>query len=163
MPSIDKHFPEHGPTMLTKKDIHFAVLNTLNDRIVQLNAALNDALDATANETKSTAGDKHETGRAMAQLEQEKLGSQLGEAHKLKEMLSRINPDETCTSVCSGCLVETDLGTFYVSVGIGAVTVEGQSIFCMTPLAPLCSAMMGKKAGDSIHWQGKEVRITGIT
>lgn len=163
MPSIDKYFPEHGTLMITKKDIHFTVLNTLNDRIIQLNAALNDALDATANETKSTAGDKHETGRAMAQIEQEKLGSQLGEAHKLKEMLSRIDPEITCTVVGSGSLVESSLGTFYVSVGIGVVTVHGMSIFCMTPLAPLCNAMMNKKAGDSILWQGKEVIITGIS
>ena len=37
-------------------------------------------------EQKSSAGDKHETGRAMVQLEQEKLGKQL---HKLQRRASK--------------------------------------------------------------------------
>lgn len=148
--------------MLSKKVIHQSVLGNLNERIQQLNAALNDALDATANETKSTAGDKHETGRAMAQLEQEKLSSQISEVIKLKEALSRLDPEIPCTTVCSGALVETTLGTFYISVGIGALNIEGKPIFCMTPMAPLCQAMMGKKAGDVINWQGKDVRMVEV-
>ncbi len=149
--------------MLSKRDIHLSVQQNLNDRLEQLNAALNDALDATANETKSTAGDKHETGRAMAQLEQEKLGSQISEVHKLKEMIARIAPDTSCNTVCSGSLVVTSNGTFYISVGIGAIMINGNSVFCMTPVAPLCNAMMGMKAGESVNWQGKEVRIISVS
>jgi transcription elongation GreA/GreB family factor len=148
--------------MLDKKQIHEVVLNELNIRISALNAALNDALDATANETKSTAGDKHETGRAMAQLEQEKLGSQISEGHKLKEILSRIDPAMKSVSVSSGSLVTTDTGTFYISIGIGQMKIGDQEIFCMTPLAPLCKEMLGKKAGESITWQGKKVQILKI-
>ncbi len=44
------------------------IINTILD--------LRESLDS---ETKSSAGDKHETGRAMLQLEREKAGSQLAE------------------------------------------------------------------------------------
>lgn len=148
--------------MLNKKAVHLAVLTNLSGRFEQLNAALNDALDATANETKSTAGDKHETGRAMAQLEQEKLSSQISEVNKLKEAISRIDPESQCNSVCPGSLVETSMGFFYISIGIGAVQADGHSVFCMTPIAPLCNVIIGKKAGDVINWQGKEVRIVSV-
>ena len=57
-------------------------------------ASLQESLNS---ETKSSAGDKHETGRAMVQLEQEKLGQQLQEIEKNDPSLKtsghrRINP-----------------------------------------------------------------------
>ncbi|MFN5878437.1 MAG: hypothetical protein ACK44B_06215 [Flavobacteriales bacterium] len=149
--------------MLTKKTLHSSILIKLNERIEQLKTELKDTLDATANETKSSAGDKHETGRAMAQLEQEKLGGQINEVIKLKEALLRLNPETPCNTVCLGSMVLTSMGKFYISVGIGAQIIDGQSIFCMTPLAPICQSMLGKKAGDSISWQGNEIRIMSIS
>ncbi len=66
-----------------KQKLHSALIEEVEKRSANLQDSLNDALDSTANETKSTAGDKHETGRAMAQLEQEKIGSQIAEITKL--------------------------------------------------------------------------------
>ena len=57
-------------------------LQNLNNRIQEVNHAL-------LSETKSTAGDKHETGRAMVQLEREKLGSQLAELEKMENLLEQ--------------------------------------------------------------------------
>ena len=45
--------------------------------------AMSDAKEAANNETKSTAGDKHETARAAMQFEQEKLSGQLIEIDRL--------------------------------------------------------------------------------
>ena len=51
---------------------------TIQNNIEELQKALNS-------ETKSSAGDKHETGRAMLQLDREKLGLQLAEINKIKK------------------------------------------------------------------------------
>lgn len=59
-----------------------ALERKVEERIQHLQLALDDAMQATADDSKSTAGDKHETSRAMAHLEQEKLGSQFSEALK---------------------------------------------------------------------------------
>ena len=75
---------------MDKEAVHSNVLTELKRRFDQLQHLLNDALEATAGDTKSSAGDKHETSRAMAQLEQEKIGAQLGELSKLQEILFRI-------------------------------------------------------------------------
>src|SRR5688572_22056225 len=82
-------------------------------------------------ETKSTAGDKHETGRAMAQIEQEKAARQLAEAEKLSAALARIRSDET-TSIGTGSIVVTSSGIFFISVPLGAITVSGQSFFAIS-------------------------------
>ena len=45
--------------------------------------------NALLSETKSSAGDKHETGRAMLKLEREKAGVQLREIHKEEEIIAK--------------------------------------------------------------------------
>lgn len=148
---------------LNKLEIHAALVNEVNLRAAKLQESLSDALEATANETKSTAGDKHETSRAMAQLEQEKIGGQIAEISKLKEVLFRINPTDTHSTIQLGSLIETSAGIFYISVGIGAFSIQGKNLFCITPMAPLCQKLLGKSVNDSIEWQGKQITITALS
>lgn len=148
---------------LFKIRLYQALLSEVDQRAQNLQASLNDALDSTANETKSTAGDKHETGRAMAQLEQEKIGSQIAEITKLKEILFRIQPEKNHSNVELGSLVTTSIGIFFISIGIGAFPFEGKSVFCITPMAPVCQLLLGKQAGDSFEWQGKKIEIVIVS
>ena len=144
---------------MDKEAVHSLVLTELKRRFDQLQHLLNDALEATAGDTKSSAGDKHETSRAMAQLEQEKIGAQLGELSKLQEVLFRIDSTHSSNRIQLGSLVETSKGWFYVSVGIGQIHFEGTSIFCITPMAPLCKILMGKTTDDAVDWQGEKITV----
>lgn len=146
-----------------KQKLHSSLVHEVEKRSANLQEALIDALDSTANETKSTAGDKHETGRAMAQLEQEKIGSQLAEITKLKEILFRIQPEKNHSKVELGSLVETTNGLFYISIGIGSFLCEGKSVFCITPMAPVCQLLLGKQQGAQIEWQGKKIEIIAVS
>ena len=46
-------------------------------------------------ETKSSAGDKHETGRAMIQLEMEKASQQLLVVTEMKDILKKLSIEKT--------------------------------------------------------------------
>lgn len=145
---------------LSKKEIiHSVLLKEIEMRFQSLNDSLKDVLTATADDTKSSAGDKHETSRAMAQLEQEKIGGQISEMNKLQEILYRIDPTQTHSVIQLGSLVQTSNGWFYLSVGIGPISVENETIFCMTLAAPLGKLLFEKKSGDSVEWQGKSIQI----
>lgn len=146
-----------------KVRLYQALLKEVDQRAQNLQDSLIDALDSTANETKSTAGDKHETGRAMAQLEQEKIGSQLAEITKLKEILFRIQPEKIHSKVELGSLVKTSNGLFFISIGIGAFPFEDKSVFCITPMAPVCQLLLGKQEGDQVEWQGKKIDINLVS
>ena len=63
----------------------------VHERIAATQEAIYTAQLSANEETKSSAGDKYETGRAMAQLEIEKNTAQLAEALKLKQMLKQIS------------------------------------------------------------------------
>jgi hypothetical protein len=144
---------------MDKTTVHAVVVQEVSRRMLQLNELLQDAFDATANESKSSAGDKHETSRAMAQLEQEKIGGQLIEMTKLHTILQRIEPTFVSESIQLGSLVETSSGWFYLSVGIGILNVSGTNLFCITPNAPVGKLLVGKKVKDSIEFNGNPTQI----
>ncbi|MGR6088636.1 MAG: hypothetical protein ACU4F9_10695 [Arcticibacter sp.] len=137
-------------------------MDLLVKRSDEIRAAM-DAVQQSANsETKSTAGDKHETARAMAQLEVEMLSKQLEEVNKSIAMLKRIPTNTNSTSVQQGSVVETSIGTFYLSVGLGNFIVAGKNIMAISTESPLALAIMGKHAGDQIDWRGSCVKVISL-
>jgi len=110
--------------MLDKAHVYQALKKELETKISRLQIAFDDLLLALTSNTKSSAGDKHETGRAMAQLEQEKLSSQLGQLTLLKEALAKIEPDEKHESIQFGSLIKTGNGYFFLSIGLGKISLD---------------------------------------
>ena len=122
-----------------------------------------DAIQQGANaDTKSTAGDKHETARAMAQLDVEMLSKQLAETNKSIEILKRIPTNNTSKTIQQGSVVETNMGTFYLSVGLGNIQVDGKTIMAISTESPMAKAIMGKKAGDQIEWRAQQMTVIAI-
>ena len=147
---------------MNKEIVHRAILNNLNERIESLNSILKETFEATAEDSKSSAGDKHETGVAMAQLEQEKLTKQINEFLQLKEALLKINPSKVHTKIETGSLVETNNGWYYFSIGLGAIKIEETIIFAMNPLAPIGLLLNGKSKGESIIFNEKSTKILDV-
>lgn len=135
----------------------------VNKRVSTLEKALDSSRAEMASESKSTAGDKHETGRAMAQLEQEKLGRQLLSARDLQQAAAQIKVDEELNEIQFGSLVKASTGLFFFSVGIGKLTVGNESVFCLTMTSPLGNALKGKKIGDIIQFNGRFIAVLEIS
>jgi transcription elongation GreA/GreB family factor len=137
-------------------------MDLLAKRSEELREAI-DAIQQGANaDTKSTAGDKHETARAMAQLDVEMLSKQLGEINKSIEVLKRIPLKNTSSTVQPGSVVETTIGTFYLSVGLGNIQVAEKTIMAISTESPMAKALMGKKAGDRIDWRAQLITVITI-
>ena len=85
-------------------------------KISTLNAEYALYRESAAGETKSTAGDKHDTAKAMMQLEQEKLGRQLEICLQQKRILEQVDAGKVCNCVEFSCIVETDAGNFFISI-----------------------------------------------
>ena len=146
-----------------KLHIHSYCLDYVNKRIKTCNEAMKSAQDAANEESKSSAGDKYETGRAMMQLEKEKHYTQLQEAHKLMQVLEQITPEKVNDCVGLGSLVETSKGSFYISISLGKVQVDDNDIFVVSPTSPIGIALQSKKKGDKIIFNGTDYEIKKIT
>lgn len=122
----------------------------IEERFSLAQAAMNEAQASANQEEKSSAGDKYETGRAMAQQERDKAATQVAEALKLREALNRINPDKIFKRVEPGSLVLTDQAHYFVGVAAGKLAINGIECFAISTASPIGQMMMGKKPGDSI-------------
>jgi len=142
--------------MTLKESIHQVLRIQLKFRIDEIQNILDDLHLSGSRDAKSSAGDKHETGIAMAQLEQEKLRYQIYEFQKMEEIVQKINPSKSNNKINLGSLVQTDKGWFYISVGLGSLTFNEQAIFAINPEAPFGMALIEKEKGDSIYFNGVE-------
>lgn len=135
----------------------------LNESIRQAKQAIANA-QASANEaTKSSAGDKYETSRAMGQLDIEMYTRQLHDAESKLATVENIEANLRHQNEANlGSLVSTSLGTFFIAVGIGKIEIEKQPIMVMSPQSPIGEAIFQKKRGDSVTFRGKEIKIIHV-
>ena len=148
--------------MTLKESIHQTLRKQLTFRIDEIQNILDDLLLSGSRDAKSSAGDKHETGVAMAQLEQEKLRYQIHKFLKMEEIVQKINPSNMNSKINLGSLVQTDKGWFYISVGLGSLTFKDQVIFAINPEAPVGKALIGKVKGERIHFNGVESNVLQV-
>tara|TARA_R110002073_G_scaffold81742_5_gene195839 strand:+ start:2794 stop:3243 length:450 start_codon:yes stop_codon:yes gene_type:complete len=128
---------------------------TIQNNIEELQKALNS-------ETKSSAGDKHETGRAMLQLDREKLGLQLAEINKIKKALSRVNLDNTSNIITLGSIVFTDKLNYFITISAGKLVVDNESFYAISANTPMGKLLIGKTVGDVIGFSKNTIEIKKI-
>lgn len=147
---------------MLKIKVHEALTEALQQKHQELNAILRDASEGKSNDAKSSAGDKHEVGVAMVQLEQEKLGKQVQIIEEQLILLSRIDPAKKHLKVSLGSLVLCENQWYYFSIGHGLLQVENQAVFCLNPQAPLGTALLGKSEKEEVTFQGRKMVIQSI-
>jgi len=131
-------------------------------RISAAKGAMDQAQQAANSEDKSSAGDKYETSRAMGQLEAGMNARQLDEAQRDLAFLNTIDPEIISDSVQTGSVVETEKNLFFVSIGLGNMTVNNSQVIFLSPASPVAKIMVGKKAGENFFFNGQVVEILDV-
>jgi transcription elongation GreA/GreB family factor len=147
---------------IDKRVLYDKCLTILEDKIKSLQESLNSVTDAVNSETKSTAGDKHETGRAMMQLEQEKLSAQLNDAINQKDDFCRIDIHAVSKFIVKGSLVYTNKSILFISAPIGKVMLDDEIVFAISTDSPLGKKLLGRKENDKIEVNGTVYLIRSV-
>ncbi len=120
-------------------------------------------LQQSANEeTKSSAGDKYETGRAMLALEKEKLLGQKDQLLQQLKPLKSIDLKKISKRVEHGAIVLASENNYFISAGLGAVKVDDDTFLVVSALAPIAQAMLEKEKGDFFVFGGKKQAIEDL-
>ena len=130
-------------------------LRLLQNSILDIENSLNS-------ETKSSAGDKHETGRAMIQLEREKLGNQLRIVEEQRNILKRIRIDKTNHTVVLGSLVTTTKANYFIAVSVGEISIDGISYYAISLNTPVGQLLLSKQVGETVMFRGEPQEIIKI-
>ena len=137
---------------MLKKTLYQHCADHLNNSLSLFEQRKLDLLVALAAESKSSAGDKHETGRAMLQLEREKLGEQIKETEKKRALLLPLAHHKTTTTATVGAVVKTDQFNYYIAVSTPELKVDKTTYYCISAQSPIGKLLLGKKVGETISF-----------
>ncbi|MGB1242148.1 MAG: hypothetical protein ACPG49_06485 [Chitinophagales bacterium] len=145
-----------------KNKLYKACETNITHRIDNIRQRLESIKESIKNETKSSVGDKHETGRVMMQLEAENTKVQFASALQTKKFLSSIDHTKTFRTAQKGSLVITNQANYYLAIGIGKVMLEGNVYYCISQDSPIAKRLRGKKIREEIDFNGKKITLKEI-
>jgi len=145
-----------------KQQLYAHCQQWVDNKIALAQSEINAAQAAANEETKSSAGDKYETARAMAQLEIEKSTRQLAEAGKLKRLLGEFSGGTESSETQLGSLVQTNHGWFYISLSAGKIELGEITCICLSPVSPLGVKLMSLKSGDTFSFNNRNFQIQAV-
>jgi len=148
--------------MTLKEKIYAHYQQVINNKISMLQQVLADLKESGTNETKSTAGDKHETALAMLQIEQANKRNQLQEVMTQKNALEKINPALTSNTILNGSLIKTSRGYLFMSVALGKAVVEDKTVIALSPQSPLGQKLMSLSINSTASVNNIDYTIESI-
>jgi len=131
-------------------------------RYSKIKQTIADIKESLLEESKSSSGDKHETGRAMLQIDRENAGKQLQEIEKIVPLLKKIDVNATSDYARLGSLVYTDKFIYFISLSIGTVPIGKTDYLCIALNSPVGLLISGKKKGDEFSLNGNIYKITNV-
>lgn len=147
---------------LDKSSILTQCIKKQEEILKDLHSAMAKVKESIEGEDKSSAGDKFETARAMAQKEMEILGVQIRKASNDLGILQQIKAESTSEHIQLGSVVETESKTLFIAVAMGKITIDKKDVFVVSPASPIGQLLIGKSAGDSYQIADKIERIKGV-
>lgn len=136
--------------------------NQVDARYSQIKQTIAEIENSLFDESKSSAGDKHETARAMLQIDRENAGRQLQEIEKVAQLLNKIDIKLTSDYVRLGSLVYTDKFIYFISISAGAVVIAKENYLCVALNSPVGLILSGKEKGEDFTLNGNIHQIVDI-
>ncbi len=148
--------------MKIKEHLYSACLKFVENRLHTVQNTISGIQESLTSETKSSAGDKHETGRAMLQLEREKAGQQLAEIQKLQKVISKIDTTKSASRVGLGSIVYTSQSNYFIAISAGEVIIDTIKFYAISASTPIAQLLLSKQAGDLVSFRDHEFKITNV-
>ena len=146
---------------MQKTILYERCLAYVQQRIQTATEAMQAAQESANSESKSSAGDKYETGRAMAQLERDRHAQLLADAQRMLADLQHLDL-APASLVRAGSLVQTSRGTFFISISAGRLSMDGADYMAVSAASPIGTALRGKRVGETASFNNMMYLIEAI-
>ncbi len=148
--------------MTIKEELYKQCQFFVNKRLQTIQDIITSNQRALQSETKSSAGDKHETGRAMLQLEMEKAGQQLSGITLMKETLAKLAISKNSKVASLSSVVITDNANYFLSISAGQLIVANTRYFAISVSSPVGKLLLGKQENETIVFNGKTITVKEV-
>ena len=137
--------------MLTKSVIISELNKQLLRKLTYLKTNLKQAIESRNSDTKSSAGDKFETSREMAQIEIHKIEIEILKTQQfITDLFSKVTQ-----------LIITDKGAFLISIPFGKLILNDEKIFCISKNAPITKHLITTKKNNNFFYNDMKYNIIG--
>jgi len=136
--------------------------NCLSVKFNELLELIEQVENSLQSESKSTAGDKHETGRAMLQLEREKLGFQLKELENQQKILDKISSKHPSKIIGLGSVIETNQYNYFIGISAKEIEIQTKKYYCISLESPIGKALQSKKVNDEFEFNNQKIKVISI-
>jgi hypothetical protein len=148
--------------MFSKSIVIQIFQDMLDEKKLRLQTTLADLKHSASNETKSTAGDKHETALAMLQLEQENKRNEINIINALITEFHLFKESPPCFKVIKGSLIKTNYNYLYLNGALGKIYVDEKEVIGISHQSPMGTKLLGLGVGDQFEINGKMVKVEEI-
>ena len=148
--------------MKEKTDLINFCISLLETKISEQKQQIRLIQESANNETKSSAGDKYETARAMAQIEMDKYQRQIWEHEKTKQLLINISQFSNFDKVRNGALVTCSNVFILIAGSMGEIFFENNKYLVVSAESPLAKKMLDLKVGDHFDFLNNQVQILAL-
>jgi hypothetical protein len=148
--------------MTFKEQIVAQYVQRIQDKIDAFQDMIAALTEDSKNDSKGSAGDKHETALSMMHIEQEKLNYKLKDYLIENQLFSQIDFNKKSTKVIVGSLVHANENYFLISIALPKIMVQGATIFGISPQSPLAKELIGNGEGHSFQINSVEYLINGV-
>jgi transcription elongation GreA/GreB family factor len=145
-----------------KEKLYKACEAYVDERIKRIEDSMAGLESDQENETKSSAGDKYETGREMINLEINKLAEQLQQFKNLRNTLNVAKSRTNNGSAQLGTAVKTNMANYFIAIPADRIIVDGDEYFAIGANSPIAQLLLHKKAGEEITFNGKSAEILEV-
>ena len=135
--------------MLTKSGVIAELDKHLQTKLSYLTTNLHQVIESRNSDTKSSAGDKFETSREMAQIEIHKIEIEILKTQQfISELFSKVTQ-----------FIITDKGAFLISIPFGKIILNDEKIFCISKNAPITKHLINTKKNNSFFYNDIKYNI----
>lgn len=145
-----------------KEKLYKACEAYVDERIKRIEDSMAGLESDLENETKSSAGDKYETGREMINLEINKLAEQLQQFKNLRNTLNVAKSRTNNGSAQLGTAVKTNMANYFIAIPADRIILDGDEYFAIGANSPIAQLLLHKKAGEEITFNGKSAEILEV-
>ena len=139
--------------MLTKLGVITELDKQLQTKLSYLTTNLHQVIESRNSDTKSSAGDKFETSREMAQIEIHKIETEISKTQQfIFDLSSKVIQ-----------FIITDKGAFLISIPFGKLIVNNTAVYCISNTAPITSPLINTKVSYNFDYRGVVYNVIDIT
>jgi anti-sigma28 factor (negative regulator of flagellin synthesis) len=144
-----------------KKSLVEYCKNRLEIKLKELMVIYQSLIDSIQTDSKSSAGDKHETFKSMMHIEQEKMQTQIKMINQQINIINQLKVEKK-NRIENGTLIVTDSKVFFIAASLGLASISDQSFFIVSLDSPIIQFMKKQSINTMFTFQSTNYKIIDI-